>query len=173
MHSHDYAFMVITSYNSFSVSMQWRHSSTQSTPRHVTMRNELHSGHFTPASSQWIGASPHLRYLYLFVAYFTMLSGCWMVGSLVNTELEKACKEEVMTCQGSIPASAWKDWQKPWNESVNMAGVLAKIQTDETYFHTRPYTGSLKKNAGIIKTYHWKIVKHIEMIQLLKCGERT
>jgi hypothetical protein len=33
------------------------------------------------------------------------------------------------------------------------------------------YTGSSKKNAGIIKTYHSKTVRHIEMIQLLKCGE--
>jgi hypothetical protein len=35
------------------------------------------------------------------------------------------------------------------------------------------YTGSSKKNARIIKTYHSKTVKHIEMIQELKCGERT
>jgi hypothetical protein len=35
------------------------------------------------------------------------------------------------------------------------------------------YTGSSKKNAGIIKTYHSKTVKHIKMIQVLKCGKRT
>jgi hypothetical protein len=34
-------------------------------------------------------------------------------------------------------------------------------------------TGSSKKNAGIIKTYHSKTVDHIEMIQVLKCSERT
>jgi hypothetical protein len=34
-------------------------------------------------------------------------------------------------------------------------------------------TGSLKKNARIIKTYHSKIVKHIKMIQVLKCKKRT
>jgi hypothetical protein len=38
---------------------------------------------------------------------------------------------------------------------------------------SRSYTGSSKKNAGIIKTYHSKTVKHIEMIQVLKCGKRT
>jgi hypothetical protein len=39
---------------------------------------------------------------------------------------------------------------------------------------TKTYcTGSSKKNAGIIKTYHSKTVKHIEMIQVLKSGKRT
>jgi hypothetical protein len=33
-------------------------------------------------------------------------------------------------------------------------------------------TESLKKNAGIIKTYHSKTVKHIRMVQVLKCSER-
>jgi hypothetical protein len=35
------------------------------------------------------------------------------------------------------------------------------------------YTGSSKKNARIIKTYHLKTVKHIKMIQVLKYGERA
>jgi hypothetical protein len=34
-------------------------------------------------------------------------------------------------------------------------------------------TGSSEKNVGIIKTYQSKTVKYIEMIQVLKCGERT
>jgi hypothetical protein len=33
--------------------------------------------------------------------------------------------------------------------------------------------GSSKKNAEIIKTNHSNIVKHIEMIRVLKFGERT
>jgi hypothetical protein len=40
-------------------------------------------------------------------------------------------------------------------------------------FNNAVSTGSSKKNAGIIKTYHSKTVKHIKMIQVLKCGERT
>jgi hypothetical protein len=33
--------------------------------------------------------------------------------------------------------------------------------------------GPSKKNARIMKNYHSKTVKHTEMIQVLKCGERT
>jgi hypothetical protein len=35
------------------------------------------------------------------------------------------------------------------------------------------YTESSKKNAGIIKTYHSRTVKHTEMIWVSKCGKRT
>jgi hypothetical protein len=34
-------------------------------------------------------------------------------------------------------------------------------------------TGSSKNNTGILKTYHSKSVKHIEMVQVSKFGERA
>jgi hypothetical protein len=33
-------------------------------------------------------------------------------------------------------------------------------------------TGSSKKDAGIVETYHSKTAKYIKMIQVLKCGEK-
>jgi hypothetical protein len=35
------------------------------------------------------------------------------------------------------------------------------------------YTGSSKNNAGIIKTYHSKTVKHIEMIPSVKMWQKN
>jgi hypothetical protein len=34
-------------------------------------------------------------------------------------------------------------------------------------------TGSLKKNAGIVETYHSKTVKHIKMVQVIKCSKKV
>jgi hypothetical protein len=41
------------------------------------------------------------------------------------------------------------------------------------YYPIPVYRVSSKKNARIIRTYHSKTIKHIKIIQVLKCGERT
>jgi hypothetical protein len=51
--------------------------------------------------------------------------------------------------------------------------LLKLINTFQFWLKLDRNTGPSKKNARIIKTYHSKTVKHIEMIQVLKCGERT
>jgi hypothetical protein len=55
---------------------------------------------------------------------------------------------------------------------VGMGGTRSENEVDMGGMRNAN-TGTSKKTAGIIKTYHSKIVKHIKMIQVSKCGERT
>lgn len=51
--------------------------------------------------------------------------------------------------------------------------VLTNKYKEGLSYNCKEITGSLKENAGIIKTYHSNIVKHIQTIEVSKCGDES